>query len=180
MSDHTALCWAATAAVAAIAGWWAALPAYAQVQAAVGETPVSKFKAPRVALDRGATACVGLLQDALKLTVEPEHEELSSWNPKDTDKRTFWSATVDRAGERGAFVSVTPSEGSHCDAQTVRVSYLKQDCKGVVAALAKAGTVALPVGSATIVQRDAAGRLAMYLPGGAGCVLVEMAVLYGR
>jgi hypothetical protein len=171
---------AAVAAIVAIVGLDVGSQAHAQAQAAASETQASKFKAPRVALDRGATACVGLLQDALRLTVEPDHDELSSWNPKDTDKRTFWSATVDRAGERGAFVGVTPSEGSHCDAQTMRVSYLKQDCKTAVAAVGKTGTAALSMGSATVVQRDAAGRLAMYLPGGTGCVLVEMAVLYGR
>jgi hypothetical protein len=138
------------------------------------------FQAPRLALDKGATACVGLLQDALRLTVDGDHQELSSWHPVDTRSRTFWTAQVDHAGNRGAFVGVTPTEGARCDGQTVRVSYLKQDCKAAIAELGKGGSSPVSMSSATVIQRDATGRLTMFLPGGAGCVFVEMAVLYGR
>ncbi|SKA40358.1 hypothetical protein SAMN02745126_06338 [Enhydrobacter aerosaccus] len=166
-------CFAQSAAQAA-----SAAPPQAVVPAAPA-APAS-FQAPRIALDRGATSCVGLMQDALKLTVEPEHQELSSWHPTQPDSRTFWSVQVDRGGARGSFVGVTPTEDRHCDAETVRVSYLKQDCKAVIAAQGKSAAAAMPMGEATIIQRDVNGRLAMFLPGGQGCVLVEMATLYGR
>ncbi len=139
----------------------------------------AQYQAPRVALDKGATTCVGLLQDAMKLTVDPDHHELSSWYPREVDKRTLWAASVDRGGERGSFVGVTPAEEHRCDAQTVRASWLKQECKAVVGALPK-GTETVSMGTATVIRRDQAGRLSMYLPAGPGCMHLEMAVLYGR
>jgi hypothetical protein len=165
------------ALVMALAVWGMAAGASAQ-QGAVQEGG-AQYQAPRVALDKGATTCVGLLQDAMKLTVEAEHQELSSWHPREVDKRTLWAASVDRGGERGSFVGVTPAEDRRCDAQTVRASWLKQECKAVVGALPK-GSETVTMGAATVIRRDQAGRLSMYLPAGPGCMHLEMAVLYGR
>ena len=144
------------------------------------EPGVITFQAPRLALDRGATACVGLFVDVLRLTVEPEHQELSSWHPSQPATRTFWTAQVDRAGARGSFVGVTPTAEGRCDSQAVRVSYLKADCKTAVAALGKGGSVPVPMYDATVIQKDSTGRLSMFLQAGTGCVHVEMATLYGR
>jgi len=155
----------------------------ASAQQGAGANPpaqvAAQYQAPRLALDKGATTCVGLLQDAMKLTVDPDHQELSSWYPREVDKRTLWAASVDRGGERGSFVGVTPAEDHRCDAQTVRASWLKQECKAVVGALPK-GTETVTMGAATVIRRDQAGRLSMYLPAGPGCMHLEMAVLYGR
>jgi hypothetical protein len=153
--------------------------AQGQQAAAEGAAP-GQFQAPHLALDHGATACVGVLEDALKLTIDPNHQELSSWHPTQAGTRTFWAAAVDHGGARGSYVAVTPTEDRHCDAATVRVAYLAQSCKSAVAALGKSAADVETMGEATVIRRDAAGRLSMYLPGGAGCVHVEMATLYGR
>ena len=148
--------------------------------AAPAEPGVLSYQAPKLALDRGATACVGFFVDALRLTVEAEHQELSSWHPLQPSARTFWTAQVDRHGARGSFVGVVPTAEGRCDAQTVRVSYLKADCKAAVAALGRGGSQPVAMYDATVIQKDSTGRLSMFLPAGAGCVHVEMATLYGR
>ena len=145
-----------------------------------GETSVMSYQAPKLALDRGATSCVGFFVDALRITVEAEHQELSSWHPTQPASRTFWTAQVDRQGARGSFVGVVPTAEGKCDAQTVRATYLKIDCKAAVAALGKGGSAPVPMYDATVIQKDSTGRLSMFLQAGSGCVHLEMATLYGR
>ncbi len=91
------------ASVAIVFGGLAVGAADAQGQQAAAETtPPPLFQAPHLALDHGATACVGVLEDALKLTVDPKHHELSSWHPTQPATRTFWAAAVDHGGSQGA------------------------------------------------------------------------------
>lgn len=148
--------------------------------AAPAEPGVLSYQAPKLALDRGATACVGFFVDALRITVEAEHQELSSWHPTQPASRTFWTAQVDRNGTRGSFVGVVPTPEGKCDAQTVRATYLKVDCKAAVASLGKGGSPPVAMYDATVIQKDTTGRLSMFLQAGAGCVHLEMATLYGR
>lgn len=147
---------------------------------APAEAGVMSYQAPKLALDRGATSCVGFFVDALRITVEAEHQELSSWHPTQPAARTFWTAQVDRQGARGSFIGVVPTAEGKCDAQTVRATYLKVDCKAAVAAWGKGGSAPVAMYDATVIQKDLTGRLSMFLQAGPGCVHLEMATLYGR
>jgi hypothetical protein len=116
-------------------------PAHGQAhaQAAAPATPsVAAIQADRIALERGAGMCVGLLHEALKLNVEVAHVEASSWHPMQPDLRTFWPVEADKGGNRATWIGVTPTEGRHCDASTVRVDWLKQECKAVAAGCKRA------------------------------------------
>jgi hypothetical protein len=153
-----------------------------QAQAAAPATPsVAAFQAEHIALERGAGTCVGLLHEALKLNVEAAHVEASSWHLAQPDLRTFWTVQADKGGNRATWIGVTPTEGRHCDASTVRVDWSKQECKAVAAGLQKGGaSPPQAMADAILIRQDASGKAVLLLPAGGGCTTVEMATLYGR
>ncbi|MCA0248266.1 MAG: hypothetical protein LCH93_16760 [Proteobacteria bacterium] len=140
------------------------------------------FEAPAVALEKGAHACVGILFDALRSTVEGEHAEYSSWHAQQPGTRTFWTAQVEKGTNRAAFVSATPVGDRRCDASAVRVSYSANACKAVIQTVIGKPNVSqpTPIGDATLINRDATGRTSIFMNAGAGCVTLEMATLYGQ
>ena len=140
------------------------------------------FEAPAVALEKGAHACVGILFDALRSTVEGEHSEYSSWNAQQPGARTFWTAQVEKGTNRAAFVSATPVGDRRCDASAVRVSYSANACKAVIQAVAGKPNVAqpTPIGDATLINRECTCRASIFMNAGTGCVTLEMATLYGQ
>lgn len=143
---------------------------------------VTSFQAPQVALEKGAHACVGILYDALRGTIEGEHAEYSSWNAAQPGSRTFWSAQVEKGTNRAAFVSATPVGDRRCDAASVRISYSANACKVVIGAIAGKPNVSQPtaMADATLINRDANGRASLFMAAGTGCVTIEMATLYGQ
>lgn len=162
----------------------AAQPAAAPV-APAAPPPAPKafsFEAPAVALEKGAHACVGILFDALRTTVDGEHSEYSSWHAQQPASRTFWTAQVEKGTNRAAFVSATPVGDRRCDASAVRVSYSANACKAVIQTVAGKPNVSqpTPIGDATLINRDASGRTSIFMNAGPGCVTIEMATLYGQ
>lgn len=164
----------------------AAQPAAAPFAAPAAAPPPApkafSFEAPGVALEKGAHACVGILFDALRTTVDGEHSEYSSWHAQQPSARTFWTAQVEKGTNRAAFISATPVGDRRCDASAVRVSYSANACKAVIQTVAGKPNVSTPtpIGDATLINRDATGRTSIFMAAGTGCVTIEMAALYGQ
>ncbi len=151
------------------------------------EPEAPKFAAVIEAEKSGVKACLPLLGDLSRLSIDAPHTAVSTWNKDRPNERMFSAmnflsysnATAPRAL---SIVAATPTPKSHCDGANVRIQPSKLDCSQIAADF-KQQKVPDPqaIGDQLLYPPDRFGQRIVLLPAATtGCVVVSTGGYYGK
>lgn len=130
----------------------------------------------------GVLTCAQGFVKATRGVVDSKHKAVSSWVTQAPDKHVFSSVValdypVKAAPKAVAIVAATPTEGKGCDTTSVQVYPTTRSCAAIEEDLAKDGRTSNDLNGVHFLRaKSGFQHLLLPGPGGAGCVIVAVAI----